>query len=38
LQTSKRRVAHVVPVDSAEDLNEQLKGWMRASYELIREA
>ncbi|MEZ4959100.1 MAG: DUF5655 domain-containing protein [Saprospiraceae bacterium] len=38
LQTSKRRVVHIVPVDSAEEINVQLLEWMRASYELITNA
>ena len=35
LQTSKNRVAHVVLVDSPEEIGEQLRQWLRASYELI---
>lgn len=35
LQTSKRRVAHLVSIDEEEDINEQLRSWMKASYELI---
>lgn len=35
LQTSKHRVAHVVPVDSAGDINRQLSNWMKESYHLI---
>jgi hypothetical protein len=38
LQTSKNRVAHIVPVDCPEEINGQLVGWMRASYELIANA
>ncbi|MDP4264304.1 MAG: DUF5655 domain-containing protein [Bacteroidota bacterium] len=35
LQTSKNRVAHVVPVDNAKDIDRQLSGWMKHSYDLI---
>jgi len=35
LQTSKHRVAHVVKVDDEKDIDAQLIGWMRASYDLI---
>ena len=35
LQTSKRRVAHLVPVDNVDDIDQQLIGWMKHSYELI---
>lgn len=35
LQTSKRRFAHVVSIDSEEDLTPQLLAWINASYELI---
>ena len=35
LQTSKHRVAHVVPIDSEEEINEQLIAWIAASYKLI---
>ena len=35
LQTSKNRVAHIVPIDTSQDINSQLKKWMRASYRLI---
>ena len=35
LQTSKNRVAHIVPIDSPQDINSQLKKWMKASYHLI---
>ncbi len=38
LQTSKRRVFHVVPVDSPEEINDQLRRWLRASYDLITNA
>lgn len=38
LQTSRRRVAHAVPVDSAEDIDAQLLGWIGASYILIADA
>ena len=37
LQTSKHRVAHLVPIDDPEDINQQLIGWMKSSYELILE-
>jgi predicted transport protein len=32
LQTSKYRVAHVVPVDRVEEINEQLISWIKNSY------
>lgn len=32
---SAKRVVHVVPVDSLEDIDNQLIDWMRASYDLI---
>jgi len=35
LQTSKRRVVHIVKVDNEKDVDKQLVRWMRASYELI---
>ena len=35
LQTSKYRVAHVVPIDNEEEINEQLIGWLKLSYELV---
>jgi predicted transport protein len=35
LQTSKHRVAHVVPIDDEQDINAQLIAWMRSSYELV---
>lgn len=35
LQTSKHRVAHIVPIDSPNDINLQLKKWLRESYRLI---
>ncbi len=35
LQTSKHRVAHVVPIDSAEEINEQLISWIKNSYQLV---
>jgi hypothetical protein len=38
LQTSKNRVAHVVPVDCASDINDRLKNWIRSSYKLITTA
>jgi len=37
LQTSKHRVAHLVPIDDPEDINQQLIRWMKSSYELILE-
>jgi predicted transport protein len=37
LRTSRNRVAHVVPIDSAEEINEQLIGWIKNSYELVSE-
>ncbi len=38
LQTSKRRVVHVVSIDSLEDIDDQLIDWMHRSYELIANA
>ena len=35
LQTSKHRFAHVVKVDSEEDINRQLTEWISQSYHLI---
>jgi hypothetical protein len=35
LQTSKNRVAHVVPVDKEEEINGQLIAWMKNSYQLV---
>jgi hypothetical protein len=35
LQTSKYRVAHVVPIDREEEINEQLISWIRNSYLLV---
>jgi len=35
LQTSKHRVVHLVPIDQPENINKQLIGWIKASYELI---
>jgi len=35
LQTSKNRVAHVVPIDSAEEINKQLIDWIKTSYLLV---
>ena len=35
LQTSKHRVAHLVPIDEEKDINPQLKKWMKESYLLI---
>ena len=35
LQTSKHRVAHVVPIDGQEQINEQLMQWIKSSYELV---
>ncbi|MEM7371159.1 MAG: DUF5655 domain-containing protein [Bacteroidota bacterium] len=38
LQTSKRRFAHLVSIDSQEDINQQLLAWIKASYDLISAA
>jgi predicted transport protein len=35
LQTSKHRVAHLVPVDQPGDINQQLINWMKRSYLLV---
>ena len=35
LQTSKHRVAHVVRIDSEEEINEQMIEWMKTSYMLV---
>ncbi|HMU46361.1 MAG TPA: DUF5655 domain-containing protein [Chitinophagaceae bacterium] len=35
LKTSKHRVAHLVAVDSVEDISPQLIKWMKTSYQLI---
>jgi predicted transport protein len=35
LQTSKHRVAHVVPIDSEEEINDQLIVWIKSSYLLV---
>jgi predicted transport protein len=35
LQTSKHRVAHVVPIDRSEEINKQLIRWIKNSYELV---
>jgi predicted transport protein len=35
LRTSKNRVAHVVPIDRAENINEQLIDWIKSSYLLV---
>ncbi len=35
LQTSKHRVAHLVPVDQPENINKQLINWIKESYQLI---
>jgi len=35
LQTSKNRVAHIVPVDTSEEVNEQLINWIKTSYLLV---
>ena len=35
LQTSKHRIAHVVPVDRPADINRQLSNWMKESYQLV---
>lgn len=37
LQTSKHRVAHIVPIDCTEDITPQLKKWMRSSFDLINQ-
>ena len=36
LQTSKHRVANIIPVDSEEDIDPQLIAWMKHSYDLIK--
>jgi len=38
LQTSKHRVVHIVKVDGEKDIDEQLKKWMKQSYELINKS
>lgn len=38
LQTSKNRFAHIVPIDSPEDLQSQLLHWLQFSYNLISNA
>lgn len=38
LQTSKRRFAHLVSIDEIEDIDQQLREWMHASYTLITNA
>ena len=38
LQTSKRRVVHLVSIDSEEDIDRQLLDWIKASYKLITNA
>lgn len=35
LQTSKNRVAHVVPVDHQDEINDQLVNWIKTSYWLV---
>jgi len=35
LQTSRYRVAHVVPIDNEEDINDQLINWIKSSYKLV---
>ena len=35
LQTSKNRVAHIVPIDREEEINDQLINWMKTSYDLV---
>ena len=35
LQTSKHRVAHLVPIDRPEDINPQLINWIKRSYNLV---
>jgi hypothetical protein len=37
LQTSRYRVAHIVPIDDRKEFNKQLKDWIRESYRLISE-
>lgn len=36
LQTSKRRVAHIVSIDGEEDIDQQLLQWISSSYLLIK--
>lgn len=38
LRASRNRVAHVVPIDNAEDITTQLKSWIKSSYQLISSA
>lgn len=38
LQTSKYRFAHLVSIDEPEDIDQQLKDWLYASYKLISNA
>jgi len=35
LQTSKNRVAHIVPIDSSDEINDQLINWIKSSYSLV---
>ncbi len=35
LQTSKNRVVHLVAVDNEDEIDEQLLGWIKRSYELV---
>ncbi|MBS1599811.1 MAG: hypothetical protein JST75_16415 [Bacteroidetes bacterium] len=35
LQTSAHRVVHIVPVDSIDEINTQMKKWITRSYQLI---
>lgn len=38
LQTSKHRFAHLLSIDSEEDIDLQLLDWIKASYDLISNA
>ena len=35
LQTSKHRVAHIVPIDNEKDIDGQLTKWLKDSYNLV---
>jgi hypothetical protein len=35
LQTSANRFVHLVPVDSVDEIDEQLTNWIRHSYQLV---
>jgi len=35
LQTSAHRFAHIVPVDSPDEIDEQLKDWIKHSFHLV---